>query len=184
MNFIPAAAQALKELGFQFPHELNLFAHPLLDAEGNTVDPRTLGFDVVHTGGGCMALELKIGEFVVCLTSEDGCSLPEEVDWAENLIGVLQGDDREEVGMFTGLDWLEVVSAMTKGVLTNHQVENMAAPELSAWYVEHVGYDPLVDDPSLTLESFRDQVKEHVLIERCSGLDGDAYQSIEAKRKQ
>lgn len=86
--------------------------------------------------------------------------------------------------MFTGLDWLEVVSAMTKGVLTNHQVENMAAPELSAWYVEHVGYDPLVDDPSVTLESFRDQVKEHVLIERCCGLDGDAYQSIEAKRKQ
>lgn len=180
---IPEAAQPLKDAGFQFPHELGLFSHPFLDDAGDTIDPVTLGFEPVHTGGGCMAHELVVGDYVLCLTSEDGCSLPEEPYWYENLIGVLRAGDREEIAVLTGLEWLEVVAAMTRGVVTDQAVDRMSATELSAWYVEQVGYDPLTDDPSLTLEAFRDQVKEHALIERCNGLDGDAYQLIEAQRK-
>lgn len=182
MQNTPEAARTLKAKGFQFPHELGLFAHPLLDGEGNTVDPRSHGFEEIHTGGGCMALELKVGEFRLCLTSEDGCSFPEEVDWAETLVGVLRAADREEVGIFTGLEWLEVVSAMTKGIPTDQDIDRMSAVDLSAWYVEQVGYDPLIDDPTLTLEAFRGQVKEYSLIECCCGLDSDAYRSIEAER--
>lgn len=180
---LPDTVRPLKDVGFQFPHELGLFSHPFLDDAGNTIDPTALGFVPVHTGGGCMALELVVGDYVLCLTSEDGCSLPEEPYWYENLIGVLRASDREEVAVLTGLQWLEAVAAMTKGIVTDQAVDRMTATELSAWYLEQVGYDPLTDDPSLTLEAFRHQVKEHALIERCGGLDGDSYRSLEALRK-
>lgn len=32
---------------------------------------------------------------------------------------------------------------------------NMTAAELSAWYVDVVGYDPLEEDPSMSLDEFR-----------------------------
>jgi len=38
--------------------------------------------------------------------------------------------------------------------------ERMEAAELSAWYVEHVGYDLAEDDPAMTLDDFRLQCGE------------------------
>lgn len=38
--------------------------------------------------------------------------------------------------------------------------ERMEAAELSAWYVEHVGYDLAEDDPAMALDDFRLQCGE------------------------
>lgn len=110
------AIQALKDSGFNFPHELGLFGHPMLNDEGNTVDPITIGFSIIHTGGGCEALELSVGDFVILVTSDDGCSVPAEAEWADSLIGIYRAEDREEVAMFTGLQWLEMVSSLVDSV--------------------------------------------------------------------
>lgn len=38
--------------------------------------------------------------------------------------------------------------------------KNMTTERLSAWYVENVGYDLAQDDPSMTLEEFRERCAE------------------------
>lgn len=183
MHTTTEAIQSLQAAGFKFPHELGLFRHPLLADDGSFIDPRTLGFEEVTTGGGCAALQLMVGEFRILLTSDDGCSVPDEDEWAEALIGVDVSEDRDEVTTVTGLQWLEMVCSLTGTVLSDEQLDSKSLPELSAWYVEEVGYDPLEDDPTLTPETFRADCKERLLIERCGGVDSEAYHSIEAKRK-
>jgi len=37
---------------------------------------------------------------------------------------------------------------------------NMTRAELSVWYIENVGYDVGEDDPSMTLESYRELCAE------------------------
>ena len=104
------ALKALRVAGFKFPHELGLFHHPLLDDSGRAINPCDLGFDVAYTGGGCQALQLVVGDFLIMLTGEDGCHIPELEDWAENLIGVYHNsDEREEVALLTGLEWQELM---------------------------------------------------------------------------
>lgn len=177
------ATQALKDSGFKFPHELGLFRHPMLNDEGNTVDPVTLGFTIIGTGGGCEALELAVGEFHIWITADDGCTTPAESEWAESLIGIYRADDREEVAMLTGLQWLEMMGSLVNSIPTDQDLDNKTLAELSAWYVDRVGYDPLKDDPDLDPETFRADCKEYALIERCGGLYSDSYRMIEASRQ-
>ncbi|MGG2621682.1 hypothetical protein [Pseudomonas aeruginosa] len=177
------ATQALKNSGFKFPHESGLFRHPLLNGEGNTVDPLALGFNIIGTGGGCEALELAVGEFLIWITADDGCSTPAEAEWADSLIGIYRAEDREEVAMLTGLQWLEMVGSLVSSIPTDQDFDNKNLSELSAWYVDRVGYDPLKDDPDLDPDTFRSDCKEYALIERCGGLDSDAYRMIEASRQ-
>jgi hypothetical protein len=61
--------------------------------------------------------------------------------------------------------------------------DTMSAAELSAFYVKHVGYDPLTEDANLTLDEFRADCKEYALIVRCGGVDSEAYRIIEAQRR-
>lgn len=177
------AIQTLKDAGFVFPHELGLFRHPMLTEDGSTIDPREQGFNLIGTGGGCEALEITVGDFVLMLTGEDGCSVPAESEWAQAFIGVYQAAGDEEIAMLTGVQWLEVVSAMTNAVPTDHDLDTKTLAELSAWYVDRVGYDPLKDDPTTDPDTFRADCKEYALIERCGGLDSDAYRIIEASRE-
>lgn len=98
----------LRAAGFTFPHELGLFRHPLLSDDGLPADAQTRGFTLVETGGGCEALELQAGEFVMVLTSEDGCYAPESHEWSEALIGVYNAN-RDELIVVSGKQWLELV---------------------------------------------------------------------------
>ncbi|HBO6962796.1 TPA: hypothetical protein L4936_001544 [Pseudomonas aeruginosa] len=177
------ALQALIAAGFKFPHELGLFQHPMLTADGHNVDPRELGFTVYPTGGGCDALVLQVGEFTIMLTDDDGRFCPEAHEWPQSQIGIYQGDDRDEVAVLSGLQWLELVSEMVNSIPSDSTFDRMTQEQLSAWYVEQVGYDPMQDDPEQDLESFRADCKEYALIMRCGGLDADAYRLIEAQRK-
>ncbi|SFU19389.1 hypothetical protein [Pseudomonas marincola] len=68
--------------------------------------------------------------------------------------------------------------------LNDQDIDAMSLTELSAWYVEMVGYDPLEEDPSLEPAEFRADCKEYALIMRCGGLDTPEYQAIEAARKR
>lgn len=175
-------AQALKDSGFNFPHELGLFLHPMLNDKGDTVDPLSLGFTIIGTGGGCEALELTVGEFVILITSDDGCSIPDEAEWVDSLIGIYRSVYQEELAMFTGLQWLEMVCALVNSIPTDHDLDTKPLTELSAWYFDRVGYDPLKDDPEMTPDNLRAVCKEYALIERCGGLDSAAYRIIEASR--
>lgn len=111
---------SIRASGFKLPHEQGLFAHPLLDANGAPIDPREHGFNVAHTGGGCEALELELGEFLIMITCDGGSSIPDQDEWAESLIGIyLINDDRDEVALLTGLEWQELVIAATAQPLSS-----------------------------------------------------------------
>lgn len=66
---------------------------------------------------------------------------------------------------------------------TDADFSTMTLPELCAWYVENVGYNPVEDDPTITLEHVRENCEEHALIELCEGIDTEAYHRIEALRR-
>lgn len=100
---------ALRTAGFSLPHLQGLFRHPLLNAEGSPVDPQVHGFEVIWTGGGCEALQRPVGGFLIALTSDDGCNLPEPHEWREALIGVYRAGEEEDVVCVTGQTWLELV---------------------------------------------------------------------------
>lgn len=102
----------LREAGFTFPHELGLFRHPMLTADGQPIDPQAHGFAIRETGGGCEALELHIGEFVMVVTHDDGCYVPEPHEWSDALIGIYRADrsvEVIEVALVTGQQWLKLV---------------------------------------------------------------------------
>lgn len=61
--------------------------------------------------------------------------------------------------------------------------DSMDQTQLAAWYENTVGYNPLDDDPTITLEELRTNCKEMALIERCGGIDTPEYQQIEAQRR-
>ncbi|MDU4254591.1 hypothetical protein [Pseudomonas sp.] len=178
MTAIKLALATLRAVGFTLPHLQGLFRHPLLDAEGAPVDPTVHGFSHMDTGGGCEALVLQLGQFSILLTGDDGASIPEPSEWADALIGVYRDfdEEREEVALFNGLQWLE----MAVGV----DFDTKTAAELSAWYVETVGYDPMEDDPSTEVEDMRGVCKELALIDACGGVDSPAYHDVEYARRQ
>lgn len=66
---------------------------------------------------------------------------------------------------------------------TGSAFDSMKQAELSAWYMENIGYDPIKEDPLMSLEVLRSKCKEHALIDLCGGLDTVAYQEIEAQRR-
>ena len=49
------------------------------------------GFEVAHTGGGCLAYERAFGDGYVWITAEDGVSLPQALDEA-SLVGAYGAD--------------------------------------------------------------------------------------------
>ncbi|WP_421526903.1 hypothetical protein [Pseudomonas brenneri] len=61
--------------------------------------------------------------------------------------------------------------------------DSMDQTQLAAWYENSVGYNPVDDDATLTLEQLRTNCKEMALIERCGGIDTAEYQHIEAQRR-
>jgi len=66
---------------------------------------------------------------------------------------------------------------------TYEEFARMSLHELAAWHEEFVGYDPVDDDPSIELETLRENCRELALIENCGGLDTDAYHRVEALRR-
>ncbi len=86
-----------------------------------------------------------------------------------------------------GCSWVDAPSIweheMVNGIPSDSAFDRMTQEQLSAWYLQQVGYDPMQDDPEQDLESFRADCKEYALIIRCGGLDADAYPLIEAQRK-
>ncbi|AFK73030.1 hypothetical protein YSA_p00142 (plasmid) [Pseudomonas putida ND6] len=96
------AQTALHDAGFTI-----LSFHPLLDESGDLAVPTD--FEMVHTGGGCMALRRDIGDFYMLLTTGDGSDVPDLDDWGDSLIGVYRKDDGEEVACVTALEWFEVM---------------------------------------------------------------------------
>lgn len=61
--------------------------------------------------------------------------------------------------------------------------DSMDQAQLAAWYEKTVGYNPVDDDSTITLEELRTNCKEMALIERCGGIDTPQYQQIEAQRR-
>ncbi len=113
MPTMTATLNTLREAGFKLPHEQGLFHHPLLSPNGSPVDPREFGFTYAHTGGGCEALEMVLGSFLIMITCEDGCTIPDPEEWQQALIGVYRNDDdRDEVALLTGQEWLQLLAAV------------------------------------------------------------------------
>lgn len=96
------AQAALHDAGFTM-----LSVHPLLDDSGDLAVPSD--FEMVHTGGGCMALRRDVGDFYMLLTTGDGCYVPDLDDWEDNLIGVYRIEDNEEIACVTATEWFEVM---------------------------------------------------------------------------
>lgn len=61
--------------------------------------------------------------------------------------------------------------------------DSMDQAQLAAWYENTVGYNPVDDDPTITLEELRINCKEMALIERCGGIHTPEYQKVEARRR-
>ncbi len=74
------------------------------------------GFEVVETGGGCLAMRRNAGEFYMLLTSECGSDVPDEQDWEENLIGIYREDDDSEVMCMSARDLLDLINKDTKPI--------------------------------------------------------------------
>lgn len=74
--------------------------------------------------------------------------------------------------------------AVIASLPTDLQFDSMTIEQMCGWYVEVIGYDPVEDCPDIDIEEVRANCKEHALIERCGGLDTEAYQLIEAARLQ
>ncbi|SBW84632.1 hypothetical protein PVE_R2G0606 [Pseudomonas veronii 1YdBTEX2] len=79
------------------------------------------GFDVVETGGGCLALRRDAGGFYMLLTSECGSDVPEEEDWEQNLIGIYRKDDDSEVMCMSARELLDLINNDTKRIDSESQ---------------------------------------------------------------
>lgn len=94
-------------------------------ADGSLKCARLEGFEVVETGGGCLALRRNVGEFYMLLTSECGSEVPDEEDWEENLIGIYregQGeDDDSEVICMSARELLDLLNNDTNGLDSDSQ---------------------------------------------------------------
>lgn len=68
--------------------------------------------------------------------------------------------------------------------ITNDDTQFLAMKrgDLATWYKQVVGYNPVEEDPSITLEELREDCREMALIRRCGGIDTAAYRRIETKR--
>lgn len=99
----------LHEAGFTLPHLQGLFRHPMLSEDGTPIDPIAYGFEVAFTGGGCEAFHRSVGDFLMVLTSEDGCYLPEPHEWRDALIGVYRHGEDEDIVCVSGQAWLALV---------------------------------------------------------------------------
>lgn len=72
-----------------FVHNDMEIRNPMMSECGRfMVDPQTYGFDLYHTGGGCMALRkmLPCGEYFL-LTDDSGGDIPLAEEWAEAQYG-------------------------------------------------------------------------------------------------
>jgi hypothetical protein len=59
-------------------------------------DPKDYGFQEAHTGGGCMALILRLPDGgSLWLTDDDGMRLPEPGDWKHILLGRFDADGQQ-----------------------------------------------------------------------------------------
>lgn len=113
MTHTAQALNALRCEGFKLAMEQGQFKHPLLDEAGQPVDPRKHGFSDTHTGGGCEALVLVLGDFKLMITCDGGDTIPTPADWATSLIGVYHiSGDSEEIALLTGLEWQEMINAL------------------------------------------------------------------------
>lgn len=79
------------------------------------------GFEVVETGGGCLALRRDAGEFYMLLTSECGSDVPEEDDWEENLIGIYREADDSEVMCMSARELLDMINSDNKRLESESQ---------------------------------------------------------------
>lgn len=75
-----------------------------------------IGFQQVETGGGCNALRRDAGGIYILLTDEDGCDVPNEQDWAENLIGIYRvstdpSADDEEIFCMSARELLDLIKS-------------------------------------------------------------------------
>lgn len=96
----------LQAAGFNIPT-----SHPLLSADGSPKDSVTEGFQLVHTGGGCMAMRRDFGSHYMLLTSDDGSDVPDMEDWQSSLIGVYRESDDEPLACVTAQEWQQVITA-------------------------------------------------------------------------
>jgi hypothetical protein len=74
------------------------------------------------------------------------------------------------------------VKADRQDLLGGPDFNSMDKSALGEWYKNEVGYNPVEDDPAISLEELRENCKEMDLIERCGGIDTPEYQQIEAQR--
>lgn len=102
-----------------FEHEGTEIRNPMLSECGRfTVDPcEAYGFELHHSGGGCMALvkELSNGDSL-WLTDESGSDVPDEDDPSTNIIGRFNKDG-------------EQVAFITMGDLPSDEVDNTIKPK-------------------------------------------------------
>lgn len=90
-----------------FVHEGTAIRDPFLSECGRFyTNPTYYGFEIYHTGGGCMAYRkvLEDGRYFL-LTTSDGCHLPDEVEDAETATMGLYTADGEEIA---GIDVADI----------------------------------------------------------------------------
>lgn len=85
-------------------------------ADGSIKPTGLDGFEVVETGGGCLALRRDVGGFYMLLTSECGSDVPDEQDWEQNLIGIYRKDDDSEVMCMPARELLDLINNDTKPI--------------------------------------------------------------------
>lgn len=66
-----------------------------------------------------MALRKQIGDYYMLITSEDGCYLPDQDEWEENLIGVYRDSDDAEISIMTALQWKMSIQALASSSLAS-----------------------------------------------------------------
>ncbi|RMM39284.1 hypothetical protein QO021_30165 (plasmid) [Pseudomonas amygdali pv. lachrymans] len=93
----------------------------IVGADGTLKCTGLEGFEVVETGGGCLALRRDAGELYMLLTSECGSDVPDEEDWEENLIGIYREDDDSEVMCMSARELLDLINTETQREVSKSQ---------------------------------------------------------------
>jgi hypothetical protein len=116
-----------------FSYDGTAISNPTLSCCGRfSVDPITeYGFSVIHTGGGCTALQLKVEGGWVVLT-DTGCSHELGEALSPMLMGFYDGSEAESSESMWGNELAHVYLQVGVNVITEEEINDLAEDALNA----------------------------------------------------